>query len=899
MLNSERLFKDVGEACSETLAASGITRDALSSCLSRTYETIRTSHLSGMGGKVVCAAHALVIDRIVEYLYRSFLERRKKRYRSIASKFCVVALGGYGRSELSPKSDIDILFLYDSSVSTRFKGVVIDEISYPLWDLGLKLGHSSRTYREALADARKDILLRNSMLDARLICGDSALYKKFTGRFDTLCAAKKKEHFDELMRLKLDRHAKFGWTPYLQEPNVKNGIGGLRDAQTMIWKTHLNFGSNNLRELASRSIISISEFKSVWRAYDFLLRVRNDMHYHFERANDLLDLETQPKIAEHLGFRAGGEIERIEEFMRKVYSSFRAIDSVAKTARKRMGLSLPGDVEENMYHLGTKLPGNKKFNIGGFSFYRGEAQAAAPNVFKKDPAQLVKVFGLFQEYGAVPSDRLEVLIKDSRHLIDDAVRSDPSTNSAFLSILQKRGGVFPALELMHYWGVLGAFIPEFKDITCMVQHEFYHRYTADIHILNTIAQLDKIFCARESDGLYWEYHKVLVSSPSPTLLYLMLFLHDIGKGDGIRGHAEIGAEIGAEILRRLGVPDSDSESVLFIVKNHLQMARFWQSYDVEDEVSIGKFASIVKNEELLKYLYVLTFCDAMGTAEGFWNSYKQSLHSSLYTGTLAYLQKKQSHISIARRKAKVLSEALSDPNSRGLESLVVEQMENLPRNYFLFHGRNDLLMHVKMIRELQLNARKGQGDMPIIEWRDEPNDSISRLYVVSTDRSGLFATLAGVVTLSGFDILGSKIFTRDDGITLDAFYVRGICDGIAANPKMKARFEAEVRRAIAERESLDKRVDEMFYSDNRHKRENVVSDVFMRRESKKLVVEIRARDRIGLLYKIARAIDSCGYDIVFARVNTERVWAQDSFHLAPRPLAESPAELAKTLRNLV
>lgn len=893
MLKSEKLFADVRGICAESFADGRPVREALADCLAKTRSAIRARHEAGAGGKTVCAANAIAVDGILERLHSAFVGRMRGACRD----FCIVALGGYGRSELCPRSDIDILFLYDTSATEAFKTAVVDSVAYPLWDAGLKLGHSSRTYREALEDAKADIILRNSMLDARLVCGSIALYSKFAAKFESLCSARKNEHFDGLMRLKRDRHEKCGWTPYLQEPNLKNGIGGLRDAQTMVWKTRLNFGSSDLRELARRAIISPREYRAVRRAYDFLLRVRNDMHYYFDRENDLLDLETQPKIAARLGYTMGEEFERVEEFMRDVYNSFRAIDSVSKTARKRMGLVLPGDVEENMRHMGTRMPRNRKFSVDGFSIYRGVADAQSPSVFRRDPSRLVRVFAIFQEYGAVPSDRLEVLMKDSRGLLDASVRSDPATNAAFLSIFQRRGAVFPTLELMHYWGVLGAFVPEFKDITCMVQHEFYHRFTIDVHILNTIAQLDKIFRARESDGVYWEYHKVLVSSPSPILLYLMLFLHDIGKGDGIRGHAEIGAEIGERILRRLGVPDSDIENILFVVRNHLQMARFWQSNDVEDEASIAKFAAIVKNEELLKYLYVLTFCDAMGTADGFWNSYKQSLHSALYAGTIEFFRRRQSTSALERRKARALEESLADPRSRGLEAIIFEQLEMLPRNYFLFHGRTDLLMHAAMIRELRAKIEGGNSDTPVIEWRDEPNDSISRLYVVSTYRSGLFAILAGVMTITGMDILGSKIFTRDDGITLDAFYVRGIADGVAANPKMKARFESAVCGALSGGDSFDRRIDAMFRADPRAG-DSAVADVFVKREFGRLSLEIRARDRVGLLYKIARAIDSCGYDIEFARVNTERNRANDAFRISPRAGALPVSELEEKLRGL-
>ena len=900
MLKSQQVYLEIGKICSDCFVSTSIAKDALAKALSQTYNAIMQFHQNGAGGKSVCKANSCAMDCIIEFLYTKFVEKRKSRGREMGEKFCIVATGGYGREELSPKSDIDIIFLYENGISSRFKTIVVDEIMYPLWDCGLRIGHSSCTYSEALSDAKTDILLRNSMLDSRIICGNKKIYSKFLSRFNSLCSSKKKEHFEELLRLKRDRHAKFGWTPYLQEPNLKNGIGGLRDAQTMSWKTRLNFGEGNLRQLATRSIISKSEYRAVLKAYDFLLRVRNDMHYFFAREVDLLDLENQPIIAKRLGFISqNDDNDGVEEFMRKIYFSFRTIDSVAKTARKRMGIVLPDDVFATMRHLGKRLPANRKFEIDGFSFYRGEAKALSNYVFQRDPTLLVKVFAMFQEYGVVPSDSLEVLIKDSRILIDDNVRTDSDTNLSFLSILEKRGNVFPTLELMHYWGVLGEFVPEFKDITCMVQHEFYHRYTVDVHTLNTIAQLDKVFCASQNDGVYYEYHKVLLSSPSPILLYPTILLHDIGKGDGIRGHAEVSADLAKGILRRWGVQESDIEPIIFAIKNHLQMARFWQSNDVEDETAIAKFASIVKNEENLKYLYVLTFCDASGTADGFWNSYKQGLHSALFSATMAYFNKRRTPAMLERRKAKVLAESLADTRSKGIENIILEQSEFLPQNYFMLHGRSDLLMHAKMISQLRENLKDNKTSKnPVVEWRDDPNDSISRLYVVSQYQRGMFSVLSGIITLSGLDILGSKVFKRSDGITLDAFYVSGISGGMSANPRIKARFAREIDAVINGDIKLESRVNDVFYSNNKYKENKVISDVFMRRESGKIVIELRASDRVGLLYKVAKIIEENGYDIAFARINTERGWAQDTFHIVAGGKHNSSAVLLKNLREL-
>ncbi len=903
MLQMRSLESKVGEIARNSFPDGGNVQIQAPEFLRTCRKIIEEAHNGGESGLRVCSALSLAADIAIGRLTAAFVKKRGRRAGAVAAKFCIVALGGYGRSELCPKSDIDIMILYSDDATERFKTLIVDEIMYPLWNTGFVLGHSSRTIAEAVEAAQSDILARNAMLDSRPVAGNLRLFSRFKRRFERFCRENSAGHFDALMRLKRDRHERYNWTPYLQEPNVKNGVGGLRDFQTMSWKTFLNFGTSDIRELVRRGIISVSEYASAVRARNFLLRVRNDMHYLSGRENDLLDLETQSKIARRLGFCEGSDEECVEAFMRRLYFAFRDIDGVAKTARKRMGLMLPGDVVENMRRMGKRRPRNVKFTIDGFTIWRGEIDAIRSDIFKRRPKSILKVFLYCQKFGAAPSDSLEVLIKDSRKYIDDNLRASADANALFLKILANRGEVFPVLELMHYWGVLDAFIPEFSDITCLVQHEFYHRYTADVHILNSIAELDKVFLSRPEDGFYGECHKVLISLQSPHLAYLMLLLHDIGKADGIRGHAEVGAEIGSRILERLGVSESDAETILFVVRNHLEMARFAQSNDVEDEKSVAKFASIVGNKEHLKFLYVVTFCDAMATSDGFWNSYKQSLHSMLYGATLSLLEKGESGSAkfYERRKEKVLRAALTSPDIAGLQEELCEHIENLPRNYFYYHGLEDLVSHVHMVHALRRKRAAQDSDekaAPVIEWRDDPNRSISRLCVVSTDRSGLFAILSGVLTLVGLNILASKILTRDDGITIDTFYVSGVSDGVLNNPRLRDRFSRNLNSALKGRMSLDKAVNELFYSALGKLGGELVGDVFMRRESGKLVVEVFARDCVGLLYKLAKTISECGYDIEFARVNTEGKWGHNTFHISPRPLSEPSAELAKSLKNL-
>lgn len=895
----------------KTLESRGSVRvdsKTLRDALKKSGEYIKSAHYSGAGGGKVCRARSVCMDEVLNFLHKEFLKRRRSYARNLGNKFCIVALGGYARSDTAPYSDIDLMFLYDSSVGEELKTLVVDEILYPLWDIGLKVGHSSRTREEALKFAQEDFIARTSMIDSRFICGSRKLFDKYEASLSRFLKRNASPHIDELFRLKRDRHQRHGWTPFLQEPNVKNGVGGLRDFQTLMWIARLKIGADSLVYLATKRVITTSEYAQMARAHAFLMRVRNSMHYKFSRNVDLLNSDIQASVALDLGFSKEDEDSNIEDFMRKLYLAFKAIDNIAKAARKRMGIVLPEDV----FLTTAKASMNtlrENTTLDGFVIKNGEIFASTPDVFSKDPAKLIKVFRHCQVHGAAPSDSLDILIKDSLKLIDANMRLSKDASDTFLEILQDKGRVAPILKLMHFSGVLDGFIPEFGDINCLVQHEFYHRYTADFHTINTIAQLDRIFCSSDDDSTFGCYHTALLSTRAPWLAYLILFLHDIGKRDGIKGHAETGAEIAKKVLKRLGLPDSDAQTVIYCVLNHLLMAKFAHENDVEDEAAAETFANMVADEDLLRYLYVITFCDSKGTSETFWNSYKQSLHRILYEGAIEKIGKDEGRIAslYKERKEQVVREVLEVPGFSKMENFVREHIENLPRNYFIFHGRDNLAMHIKMIAALKkqiLRARIKDGStdslLPIVEWSDDPNSSMGALSVVSFDKNGLFMVLSGVLASLGLNVLSSKILTRTDGITIDTFYVSGskFGDGIVS-PRLKAKFLNELKVSMGDKnylKNLLKKSAAPKISDElvKHKK---MSKISLRLEGKKLVLVVRTPDEKGLLFKMAKTIFKHAYSITFARITTESGWAMDAFHLEPIAGASDPKILKKALRE--
>lgn len=854
--------------------------EALKNFVKERNQAIYEAHKNGAIGTTICKANSDVIDFIICELHSLFLKNCGELSEFAKNNFCIVALGGYGRREQCPKSDVDIMFLYSQeNVSDDFKNKAIDEIMYPLWNLGYKLGHSSRTTLEAIEDAQSDILTKTAMLDARFICGSEEVFSTFESEFEKIEKEGAEAHIEELLRLKTARHQKYGWVPYVQEPNIKNGVGGLRDLQTIVWVARLKTGAKSFLEMARQKIISIVEYKHLRRANNLLLRTRNEMHYAQERENDLLDLESQPKYAYGLGYKSEDIMERVENFMRDIYFALREVDLISKTARKRMKIVLSEDIEET---IGIHRDNFSKVRyIEGFILKNGFIYAQNSQVFRKDPTLLIKVFRCVQNFEVALSDELEILIRDSAHLIDDSVRQNKHANAEFMKILRSQSDVFPILSKMHFLDILGKFIPEFGDITCLVQHEYYHRYTADIHTLATISELDKVFGANVEEIPYGYYHSVLSATNNSTLLYLALLLHDLGKSDGVKGHAEVGAELAPKILSRFDLSEDEIETVIFLIRNHLMMSRFWQVNDIEDEAVIEKFASQIQNVEKLKYLYVLTFCDSKGTSSTLWNSYKQSLHTLLYRNTLRRLEKDEDQIEAfyEDKKHKIIERVLSSGEIDTSKEEAMLHFENLPRKYFIFHGIEDIMLHLNLTHIFMENRNQSVDEiLPVYEWQSDPNMSMSTITIVSEDTDGLFYKLASALTYAGLNILGSKALSRTDGIIIDTFYVTNAQGGAVESERTRELFSKAIAKIFMAGEDIVPQKKNNFENEQR-----IPNSVSITRKNGNLEAEIIARDWAGLLCSLSRAIYKDGYDICFARISVDGIWGTNIFNLKKRP----------------
>jgi len=851
-------------------------------------------HRNGDSGLKVCQARGAMIDVIIENLFLAALNLYATEHGPLPCKMAVLATGGYGRRELNPHSDIDIMFLYPDNVSgnqlEKFQEVLAEEILYPLWDLGLKLGHASRNSKEALAEAKNEIQSKNAILESRMICGSEQLFKKLHKTFKTYCQKEDpRDYIEQRLTDEKERHAKAGDTIYLQEPDIKNGVGGLRDYQNILWMAYIKFGHRSFQELVRAKLMRPDERKAMRQAYDFLLRTRTEVHLQNKRPTDKLLLEQQPKIAEKLGYQQKDIFKRVEAFMKDYYTSARAIYHTSNMLKERMSLAADRDNKITFrealrahQHLPVK-------QIDGFQLHEKVLSADSKNVFKKDPARFIRIFRYAQQFGAKLDSDLRFLIYHSVPLIDSALINSPAAAKSFCAILRAPGEVYDILIQMHELGVLGRYLPEFGELNCMVQHEYYHRYTADIHVLHTIRHLDRVFLKYDDEYAYYE--KELRKNDDPLLLYIILLLHDIGKSEGIKGHAVSGANIAQPILERFGVSKNQQEQILFIIRSHLEMARFWQKFDLDDPDTAASFANFIEDPQKLRFLYTHTYCDARGTAPTLWNGFKDMMHRTLYRRTLEQFEDDKTLQSKQKDKINMLHEGILERNIEGVTTEEIEaHFSLLPERYFINTDEADIEQHLRMVNKLlsQIQSAESVGALvPIVEWHDDIDLSMSVVNVVTWDRAGLFYKLAGALSLAGVNIISTKAISRSDHISIDTFYIIEPGGGIVRSKEAKNIFNVRLKEALIENKDLfpalqefEKKVEASSTNKDMLPAPFPPSvDVYHELSLKRTIIEVQASDRVGLLFQLARLISNKGFNISFARIATERGVAMDTFYI--------------------
>ncbi|HKC85374.1 MAG TPA: [protein-PII] uridylyltransferase, partial [Blastocatellia bacterium] len=734
-------------------------------------ETQRLSlrHRFGIGGGQIVQARSLIVDLLIERIARTAVEEKfgaNSGEPREAGQFAIIALGGYGRRELAPHSDIDVMFLHQNRRDAAFAAKFSESILYLLWDIGFNVGHSVRSLGDCVSMAREDVVSRNSMIDARLLWGDAGLFEQLTDRLEEEVFEKQKAALlDELMKEREARYAKFGGAACMQEPNIKESAGGLRDLHELLWASRVAHGKATLEGLAGAGVIPERDAKAIGSAYDFLLRVRNELHFLTSRRTDALSLDLQQEVARNLRYADSVKQQASEIFMRDYYLHARRLHRLCESHLRR---AIAGPQKRSWFTRARSTAA-----IGGFVMSDGTLDLAdsgagpteAPIDSKAgadseraelDGQRMMMAFSYAQATGAGFSVKLQDAIQSSLPGVNREFRSSAEATQAFLKMLRAKGRVAAALRLMHELDFLGKFLPEFGRVTCLVQHDLYHRYTVDEHTLRAIEALDELAVSR---GKLTERYRNLYGEISDTAaLHLGLLMHDIGKGLGGH-HTEKGIRLAGRALGRLSREPQGArltDQVLFLIRHHLTMAHIAQRRDLSDEKVIKDFVAQVGTLDNLNMLTLLTYGDIHGVGPGVWNEWKDSLLWELYTKARSILapdrHPERDVEDLRERVARMLASEIDvDETRRHFELLPVDYARSAPAQTIIEHVR---LAHA-------LNSRPVKTS-----WRIDTQARCADLHLCAPNRHGLFACVAGALTAQGVNILSVQLNTRADGVAI-------------------------------------------------------------------------------------------------------------------------------------
>jgi [protein-PII] uridylyltransferase len=833
--------------------------------LAEGLDALKQRHADGASGQDSVRAHAGFMDDLVRTIVR-FVGADAEAAGLARTPLVVVALGGYGRGELHPSSDIDVMVVYDGELSPYVQRVM-QELLYTLWDLGLQVGHSLRSLGDCVAMARTDFPSRTSMQEARFVAGDRALFRTF-GK--VLRDNVYRHDFEQFLATTLaereQRYRKHGASPYIGEPNVKESAGGLRDMHTAMWLGAAKFGARTLRELADRGLITPREQEAADRALTFLWRVRNELHFFTGHKNDVLSRDLQPHIAKNLGYEDEGHTLAVERFMRDYYLNARAIHRVSRRliARCQETLSARSSAERRQ---------RQQALADGLVFFDGRLHRADrdPAILKADPTRIMKVFWHLHRLGCELSLGLERTIEESLDVVDERFQRSPEVRDLFLDICRTWGRVAQTFSVMHELGVLGRYLPEFGGLTCLVQYDVYHKFSADQHSLLAVEHLEALAPGQsaESEGAAQVFSEV----EKPELLMLGMLLHDIGKAKG-HGHVAKGIPLIRELTARIGLPPDDAGMVEFLVAHHLTMSHIAQRRDIDDPKTVETFAETVGDPQRLRMLYLLTYADMRAVGPGVLTGWQARVLHELYVRTLARLTggrgEKPNRTALTER----LVDALRGEVPR---QAVKAHLAMVQDRYLAQTSVQRMAAHLRLIGRLEA--------APLAtELFHHPDLGSSDLVVVTRDVPGLFSLIAGTLAAHGVNIISAQIHTRADGIAIDTFQVNDPTgESVTSAAQWRRTLEA-LGKVLTDGES----VDALLARRRAAGRQPVVAEVppkiaiDNRLSDDYTVIEVKCPDRLGLLYLITRTLSALGLDIASARIATEIDQALDTFYVLDR-----------------
>ena len=846
---------------------------------------LRLKHKAGGGGREICARRVDLVDVLLRHVFAAASRFAAGQDTAKPPALTLLALGGYGRGELNPSSDVDVMFVHGqtSGKVAPYVTLVVEQVLYLLWDIGFKVGHSTRSVREAIDQAKHDMLAQTAMLEARFLTGNEAVARLFRNRFRAECVKGAEQEYTSLrMADQAARHAKYGDSVYMQEPHLKNGCGGLRDYQNLLWMTFFKEGALTTTHLVGKDWLSAADQRRIETAYDFLLRVRTDLHYCTGRATDTLHLNLQDQIAKRLHYRSRRGQLRSEALMKDYYAHTRNIFRV--TERITEQFANPGLTPGPLSFFG--LPARRRRaekDLGAFVARGDHLSVKDPEVFIATPDLLMQVFQLAQEHRLRLSPELEDLLSRNPALVTGRFRAARGPRASFRAMLGRKGEAGRALRLMHRVDFLGRYLPEFGPLTCLVQHEFFHRYTADEHSLVCIEKLDALVTTEDPKLI--PYRELFEKMADPFVLYLALLLHDTGKAVGARPHSEASALFAQQAAARLELSSTERRALVLLVDHHLTLSNLARQRNLDDPETSVELAGMVRNQENLDALMLLTLADGQGTSAEGWSDWKETLVWQLYRSTSQYLADQAAFFKEQTIERESLQQAVTARLAPDFTAEVEAHFESMPDNYFRAFGVKEIVAHAQLFRKFLVNLRDDHPLTPAVAWDPLPEGGHTTVSICTWHGQQLLAKIAGTFSILPLNILSADIYLRNDNVVLDVFRVCDLKSRAATDPADFARMEATLRHSLVEPHfDFGPLLDEV-----RRKIETPApaeldfpTKVILDNKSHPqfTLLQIETRDRLGLLYDVLAALGNEGISIILSRISTEKGAVVDTFYIA-------------------
>lgn len=795
----------------------------------------------GLSGKALLAQHSQLID---DSLIACFNECPEA-----GEDMALVALGGYGRRELFPYSDIDLLLLHGPTAEGRLAAVG-EAVFYPLWNAGLEVGHGVRTVDACLEHAREDFFFQVALLDARLLAGSAPLFAELRHSFqERILDGHRQEFLEKMMLHRRERHQRYGMHSYQLEPHVKESRGGFRDIQSMLWVGRALFGLQNLDDMEEAGLLDLREKQEFLQAWDHLIRIRNRLHYLSGRKNDQLFLEHQEELARAFRYRDANGVLGVERFMQDVYSHLRTIATTSDLFFEHVDESLAS----------PRTPAAGQVLEPGIMVRQNRLHLSDTDLVGRKPALLLRLFVQAARTGLAIHHRSRKIVAASLHLVDDRLRQSKRAARAFFEILEHAGDVEEVLGAMLETGLLSAYLPEFDRIRALAQHDVYHVFTVDRHLLRTVAEVKKTGPAETP----------FAGVESSQVLLLAALLHDIGKGHQ-EDHSLHGAELAATVGRRLFLPEAEVACLEFLVANHLFLTETALRRDLEDEGLIRQCARRIQTPERLAMLHLLAIADARATGPTAWSEWKAALLMELVLRITPLLEQQEAMLPDKSQGARWMLTRIQAAlgENQDFDCAV------LPEEYLLTFPPEEVVRHIR------LHARLQGEKTVIVEHADQ--GLLWSVLVMTRDKPGLLAKICGTLALHDLNVTSAQIFTWQDGTAVDLLNVRSATGKEYHDQDWQSLMD-DLDLALANRLGLCHRLVSRFqtpYRTNsktvsappRVELDNRTSDIYT-------IIEVYADNRPGLLYDITRTLTEFEINIHRAKISSNGDQVVDVFYV--------------------